>query len=41
MTSNQLITIVTALQFYEESGRIDSEEYQQLLEELTKTFTPD
>ena len=38
MTTNQKITMVTALQFYHDSGRINEAEYQQLLAAFGKLF---
>ena len=34
MTTNQVITLVTALQAYEESGEITEQEYEQTLAAL-------
>ena len=43
MTTNQKITMITALQFYRDSGRINAAEYLQLMAAFGKLFptTPD
>ena len=39
MTTNQKITMVTALQFYHDFGRMESDEYMQLLRAFNQLFT--